>query len=339
MRVNGTVVREPGTKVEPDQDEIQVNGRPIPGRSALRYYMLHKPVGVITTLHDPERRRTVRDLFPPGPRLFPVGRLDADTSGLLVLTNDGELAHHLMHPRYGLVKLYRVTLDRMPGEAELRRLRGGVAIEPGVESVPAEVRILGAREGRVALDVRIHEGRHRQVRRMCEAVGLEVKKLHRYGYGPLRLERLPRGACRPLTTVELRRLRAASARPGGTAPLRRAPRPSRTAGAGPRVMGGAGPRARGGAGPRARGGAGPRARGGAGLRATGSRPPAGRTGRRSGWPRGPLRSGSVRAARSGASLGQRAARSGGGASRGRARGTARRNPRPGRPSSSRGRRH
>ena len=216
MRINSTLVREPGTKVEPERDRIEVRGRPIPGRSALRYLMLHKPVGFLTTLHDPEGRRTVRELMPPGPRMFPVGRLDADTSGLLLLTNDGELAHRLMHPRYGVMKTYRVVVDGVPDEAMLRRMRHGVELEPGAVSATADVRMLGVREGRAAIEVKIHEGRYRQVRRMCEFVGLDVRHLHRTGYGPLRLAKLPKGASRPLTMNEIRRLRSTSARRGGT---------------------------------------------------------------------------------------------------------------------------
>ena len=120
MRVNGTVVREPGTKVDPSHDEVRLHGRPIPGAPRPVYFMLHKPVGVLTTMDDPEGRRTVREFLPPGPRLFPVGRLDPDTSGLLLLTNDGELAHKLMHPRYGVEKHYRVRVDREPSRAEAR---------------------------------------------------------------------------------------------------------------------------------------------------------------------------------------------------------------------------
>jgi pseudouridine synthase len=213
VRVNGTVVREPGVQVEPDRDRVEVHGRPIPGPSAMRYLMVHKPVGVITTLDDPEGRPTVRTLLPPGPRLFPVGRLDAETSGLLIATNDGELAHHLMHPRYGVRKVYRVRVDRTPDADQIRRLRGGVEFEPRVMSAPCEVRIRNARPERAELEIALHEGRYRQVRRMCEAVGLAVKALHRAAYGPLRIGTLPRGACRDLTTEEVRRLRAASARP------------------------------------------------------------------------------------------------------------------------------
>jgi 23S rRNA pseudouridine2605 synthase len=213
VRVNGRVVREPGEQVEPERDRISVDGRPLAAAAAPRYYVLNKPVGVITTLEDPEGRRTIRDLMPPGPRLFPVGRLDADTSGLLILTNDGELAHRLMHPRYGVYKTYRVRLDRAPGESALRRLQEGVEFEPGVRSSPARVRVLSDVEGDALLQVELHEGRYRQVRRMCEAVGLAVRALHRSAYGPLRLGPVQRGIWRELSDEEVRRLRAASARP------------------------------------------------------------------------------------------------------------------------------
>ena len=231
MRIDSRVVKEPGTKVEPDRDRIEVRGRPIPGRSALRYMMMHKPVGFLTTLHDPEGRRTVRELMPPGPRMYPVGRLDADTSGLLLFTNDGELAHRLMHPRYGVVKIYRVVVDRVPDEGVIRRMRSGVQIERGEVTAPAEVRMLGVRDGRAALEVKVHEGRYRQVRRMCEGLGLVVRRLQRVGYGPLRLAKLPKGASRSLNANEIRRLRATAARPGGVGPaphpgsVRPAPRP------------------------------------------------------------------------------------------------------------------
>ena len=231
MSVNGRIVREPGTQIDPGQDKVAVRGRPIPGASALRYWILHKPVGFLTTLNDPEGRRTVKDLMPPGPRLFPVGRLDADTSGLLLLTNDGELAHRLMHPRYGVEKTYLATVNREPDESMIRRLRRGVELEGGGRSSEAYVRVLAAREGKAVLEVRIGEGRYRQVRRMCEQVGLDVKKLHRVAYGPLRLSKLPKGASRPLTPGELRILKQASARPGGTS---RPPAEPERAGAHPR---------------------------------------------------------------------------------------------------------
>jgi 23S rRNA pseudouridine2605 synthase len=213
VRVNGTVVKEPGTQVIPERDRIEVHGRPIPGRATLRYLMVHKPTGVITTLDDPEGRPTIRTLLPPGPRLFPVGRLDADSSGLILVTNDGELAHHLMHPRYGVRKVYRARLDRMPDAEQIRRLRQGVEFEPRVVSSPCDVRVSRARPDRPEIEIVLHEGRYRQVRRMCEAVGLTVVRLHRPSYGPLTLGELPRSAFRDLTPDEVRRLKSASARP------------------------------------------------------------------------------------------------------------------------------
>ena len=213
VQVNGRVVTEPGTQVEPERDRVTVRGRPLAPPAPHRYFVLNKPVGVITTLEDPEGRRTIRDFMPAGARLFPVGRLDADTSGLLILTNDGELAHHLMHPRYGVTKEYRVRLDQAPGPGALRLLRGGVEFEPGVRSAPAEVRVLSAEPGDALIQVTLHEGRYRQVRRMCEAVGLQVRALHRSAYGPLRLGPVQRGVWRELSEEEVARLRAACARP------------------------------------------------------------------------------------------------------------------------------
>jgi len=213
VRVNGSVVREPGLQIELERDRITVRNQPLAGAAALRHYVLNKPVGVITTLDDPEGRRTIREFMPPAPRLFPVGRLDADTSGLLILTNDGELAHKLMHPRYGVMKVYRVRLDRVPGTEALRRLQEGIEFEPGVRSAPARVRVLADEPGDAMIEVALHEGRYRQVRRMCEAVGLTVRALHRSAYGPLRLGPVQRGVFRELSEEEVRRLRAACARP------------------------------------------------------------------------------------------------------------------------------
>jgi len=213
VRVNGSVVLEPGLQIEPERDRITVRNQPLAGAAVLRHFVLNKPVGVITTLDDPEGRRTIREFLPPAPRLFPVGRLDADTSGLLILTNDGELAHKLMHPRYGVMKVYRVRLDRVPGTEGLRRLQEGVEFEPGVRSAPARVRVLADEPGDAMIEVALHEGRYRQVRRMCEAVGLTVRALHRSAYGPLRLGPVQRGVFRELSEEEVRRLRAACARP------------------------------------------------------------------------------------------------------------------------------
>ncbi|NOT33979.1 MAG: rRNA pseudouridine synthase, partial [Candidatus Eisenbacteria bacterium] len=221
VRVNGEVIRELGTRVDPEHDRIMVRGKPIPGRVTLRYYMLHKPVGIITTMSDPEGRPTIREFLPPGARLFPVGRLDADTSGLLLLTNDGELAHHLMHPRYGVRKVYRVRVPGMPTANQLDRLRRGVEFEPGIRSASADVRLRAEDPNRPLVEIIVHEGRYRQVRRMFEAVGLTVTGLHRAGYGPLRLGELRRGDVRALDEDEIAELKQDSARP--TRPKRRGP--------------------------------------------------------------------------------------------------------------------
>lgn len=213
VRVNGEVVTAPGARVVEGRDRITVSGRPLPELSAHRYLMLHKPVGVITTLHDPEGRRNIADLIPREGRLYPVGRLDADTSGLLIITNDGALAHHLMHPRYGLTKFYRVLLAREPNDQQLARLAAGVEFEPGVRSAPARVRRRDPVPRGAVIEVALHEGRHRQVRRMCEAVGLTVLGLHRWAYGPLKLGELARGVWRELSEAEVAALRSASARP------------------------------------------------------------------------------------------------------------------------------
>jgi 23S rRNA pseudouridine2605 synthase len=215
VQVNGVVVREPGTQVEPERDRVAVNGRPLPAPAPLRYFALNKPVGVITTLHDPEGRRTIAEFLPPGPRLYPVGRLDADTSGLLILTNDGELAHKLMHPRYGVEKVYRVRVAAAPDARQVERLERGVEFEPGVRSAPARVKVLDETPGGSLVSIALHEGRYRQVRRMFEAVGLQVMGLHRSAYGPLRLKELARGLWRELSDSEVAQLRAASARPQG----------------------------------------------------------------------------------------------------------------------------
>src|SRR5262245_61725357 len=152
VRVDGKVVTEPGTKVDPTGQRVTFRGRPLAAAPAPIYLMLNKPGGVITTLHDPEGRRTIQEFVPPRPRLFPVGRLDAGTTGLLILTNDGALAHRLMHPRHGVVKVYRLTLAEHPSEQQIRRLEEGVRLPDGGLSAPAQARIRGRRGDNVILD-------------------------------------------------------------------------------------------------------------------------------------------------------------------------------------------
>jgi 23S rRNA pseudouridine2605 synthase len=194
-----------GQRVDPRVDLVAVDGVPVPVSQDLVYYLVNKPVGVVTTASDPEGRRTVVDLVPATPRVFPVGRLDYDTEGLIILTNDGELAHRLGHPSHGVAKEYLVEVAGSPGPGELRRLREGVDLEDG-RTAPAVV-------GQVApnvLRIVIHEGRNRQVRRMLETVGHPVRRLVRTRIGQVTDATLRPGRWRPLQTAEVRGLYAAS---------------------------------------------------------------------------------------------------------------------------------
>jgi 23S rRNA pseudouridine2605 synthase len=201
VTVNGAVGGL-STQVEPD-DEVRLDGRLLEVQVP-RVLVLHKPVGVITTARDTHGRPTVLDLVGGEQRLFPVGRLDRDTSGLLVVTNDGQLAQRLSHPRHGVAKTYEATVRGDPGPQALRTLRDGVQLEDG-PTAPAEVE----RTGPGRLRITIHEGRNRQVRRMCAAVGHPVLELRRTGYGPLELGDLAPGAFRELAGRELEALRRA----------------------------------------------------------------------------------------------------------------------------------
>jgi 23S rRNA pseudouridine2605 synthase len=204
VRVDGETVRDPARDVG-EGDRIVVDGRAVGGPEPRVTYAVHKPVGVLSTAQDTHGRPTVVGLLPDeGLRLYPVGRLDADSSGLILLTNDGELANRLTHPRFEVPKSYRAKLAGKPiDEAALRRLREGVELEDG-RTAPAEARRLGAHE----LELTIHEGRNRQVRRMCSAVGREVVELCRVRFGPLRLDPLAAGEYRRLEQSELDLLRA-----------------------------------------------------------------------------------------------------------------------------------
>jgi 23S rRNA pseudouridine2605 synthase len=184
------------------RDRVAVDGEEV-SRQPLRYVLLHKPAGVVTTARDPQGRPTVVELVPAEPRVVPVGRLDVDTTGALLLTNDGRLAHRLAHPRYGVEKTYLAEVEGDPGEEALQRLREGVELDDG-RTAPARARRLGP--GRVELV--LHEGRKHQVKRMLAAVGHPVTRLHRSGYAGLTLEGLEPGSCRELEPFEVERLRA-----------------------------------------------------------------------------------------------------------------------------------
>jgi 23S rRNA pseudouridine2605 synthase len=204
VRVNG----EPGqlNTFVSSRDRVEVDGRPVT-LQRLAYVLLHKPAGTVTTARDPQGRRTVVELVPREPRVVPVGRLDADTTGALLLTNDGPLAHRLAHPRYGVEKAYEAEVEGEPDDADLERLRDGVELDDG-PTAAARVRRLGPSR----VELTIHEGRNRQVRRMLEAVGHPVVRLHRSAYAGLTLEGLEPGRWRELEPSEVERLRAGELR-------------------------------------------------------------------------------------------------------------------------------
>lgn len=206
VALNGTVVTELGTQVDPHADRVAVDGAEIRAAEPTVHLLLHKPVGTITTARDPEGRPTVLGLVPKDlGRLYPVGRLDYDTSGLLLLTNDGKLAHRLTHPRYGVEKVYRARVDRAIAAPDLARIRAGVPLEDGMTS-PAGVRVPDP--GRPELvEVAIHEGRNRQIRRVLEFLGYRVVALARIRFGGLTLGEVRPGAWRRLTAAEVIDLR------------------------------------------------------------------------------------------------------------------------------------
>jgi 23S rRNA pseudouridine2605 synthase len=196
VRVAGQVVTDPARDVD-ERSGVEVNGSRV-APEPVEVWALNKPAGVVSTAREPGRRRAVTDLVDSERRLYPVGRLDADSEGLILLTNDGELANRLTHPRYGVRKTYRVRLARPPAEEDLERLRRGVRLEDG-RTAPAEVVRRGERE----LEVTIGEGRKRQVRRMAEAIGNELESLTRIRIGPLVLGELRRGEARLLEEGEI----------------------------------------------------------------------------------------------------------------------------------------
>ncbi|ARU63142.1 pseudouridine synthase [Tumebacillus avium] len=206
VTVNGVVVTELGTKVDPDHDRIEVNGKGIHSEQKV-YIMLNKPIGVVSTASDPQGRKTVVDVVGSEQRVYPVGRLDLDTSGLLLMTNDGELANGMMHPRHEIDKTYRAWVRGNVSAETAKQLAIGVELEDG-PTAPAKIKIVESGKGETLLEITIHEGRNRQVRRMCEAVGHPVKSLHRTQVAFLKLGRLRYGEMRELTAQEVERLYA-----------------------------------------------------------------------------------------------------------------------------------
>ncbi len=212
VSVNGEVVREKGFRIDSTKDKITVDGQPLAietGRDK-RYFIFNKPKGVMTTLQDPHAESTVADFFKDIPeRIFPVGRLDRDTTGLLIMTNDGELAFHLTHPKFGVKKLYRARVKGVVTEEAVKRLERGVLLEEG-KTAPCKIEIESRTPRETTLFVELHEGKKRQIRRVFEKIGHWVIELERLKYGPLTLGDLRFGQRRELKPHEIRLLKAAT---------------------------------------------------------------------------------------------------------------------------------
>ena len=211
ISVNGQVVTELGTKVDPEADEVRLDGAPVRKAAEAVTLMLNKPAGYLTSMKDPQGRPCVAQLVPLDefPALYPLGRLDYDTTGLLLFSTDGELGNAVLHPSHHVDKTYRALVKGKPSEAALDRLRSGVVLDDG-PTQPAEVRLAGRKGKNAYVEIIIHEGRKRQVKRMCEAIGHPVLQLHRSSFGPLELGDLPEGKYRVLSEQEVAALERAS---------------------------------------------------------------------------------------------------------------------------------
>jgi 23S rRNA pseudouridine2605 synthase len=211
VTVNGTVVRKLGSQADPAKDSVKVDGKRIKPAAAPRYFAFHKPPGVVTTLNDPQKRPDLTQFterLGSKQRVFPVGRLDYNSSGLLLLTNDGELAGRLTHPRFGVKKVYRVKLSACPTNEDFALLRKGIRLEDGM-TAPARARVVEKLRKNAWVEIEIHEGRNREVRRIFEALGYFVEKLIRVRVGPLSLGLLRPGELRPLSQAEIKALKSA----------------------------------------------------------------------------------------------------------------------------------
>ncbi|MBF0254799.1 MAG: rRNA pseudouridine synthase, partial [Candidatus Omnitrophica bacterium] len=215
VRVNGKVASGPGDAIDPEKDEILYQSKPVRPCARRQYFLFHKPLNVITTARDTHARKTVVDFFKGvQARLFPVGRLDRNTTGILLLTDDGELANRLMHPRHGVLKRYAVLTDSPLSSVQLTKFSKGVQLGPK-RTAECGIRPCGKKERYYAYEVTLAEGQNRQIRRMMTILGKNVKALHRFEYGPLVLGRLEPGKHRPLTAEEVAALRQATQTPGG----------------------------------------------------------------------------------------------------------------------------
>ncbi len=213
VAVNGVVTRELATLADPERDVVTVDGRPLPRAEAKHYLVLHKPAGYVTTVSDPRGRPVVADLVRDvDARLYPVGRLDWDVEGALLMTNDGALTHRLLHPRYGLPRVYEAEVEGRVGPGALERWRRGVVLDDG-PARPHEVEVLHGGRDATLVRLTFTEGRKHEVKRYCAALGHRVRRLRRVAFGPVRLGDLPRGRYRRLTPHEISALRSAAEGP------------------------------------------------------------------------------------------------------------------------------
>ena len=204
VTVNGDRVRESGVRINPVKDDIQLDGERLK-QSTLVYYLVNKPEGIVSTTSDELGRRDVTHLVPSKTRIYPIGRLDKDTTALIILTNDGELTHQLTHPKYHVPKIYRLTIEGRATNNQLMAFRKGIILEDGITS-PAPTTVIKDN----ILEVTLHEGRNRQIRRMCEEVGIKLLALQRIAFGPIKMGALKEGDYRELTQQEIEQLRAAA---------------------------------------------------------------------------------------------------------------------------------
>ena len=206
VQVNGKTVNEPGVKINPEKDEVEIDGVLLKIPSKKIYIMLNKPKGYITTVSDQFNRPTVMNLIKNIPyRIYPVGRLDYNTEGLLILTNDGEFANKVIHPRNLIKKVYIAEVAGIPPQKELNKFKNGLNIE-GYKTAPAEIKIIGKNKNNCLLEIKIHEGKNRQVRKMCRAIGHPVKELKRVSIGNLHIGELPFVKWRELSENEINKI-------------------------------------------------------------------------------------------------------------------------------------
>lgn len=207
VEVNGVRVFESGVRINPVKDQVRLNGRLVEPKHSYLYIMLNKPKGVISTTSDEQGRKSVLSLVSHQDRIYPVGRLDQNTTGLILLTNDGELANKLTHPSFEVSKTYQALVSSKPSLVQLKKLRNGVYLKEG-KTAPAQVEIIKDMGNRALLELTLREGKNHEVRRMCSKVGLEVIELKRVSQGPLELGNLPLGKFRDLTSEEIQKLKA-----------------------------------------------------------------------------------------------------------------------------------